>query len=142
MIANEMRAYCRKHLKKDYYLLKSVPGIAGLSAAYILAELGDVRRFSSFKKFAGFVGMLPGMYSSGDTEQTRGVTPRSNKVVRSLLVEASWIAIRKDPVMQNYYRQHAGRNSKAAIFKVARKLASRVFSVIKSETAYEFGLVK
>jgi len=52
MIANEMRAYCRKNLKKDYYLLKSVPGIAGLSAAYILAELGDVRRFSSFKKFA------------------------------------------------------------------------------------------
>lgn len=142
MISNEMRAYCRRNLKEDYYLLKSVPGIAGLSAAYILAELGDIRRFSSFKKFAGYVGMLPGMYSSGDSEHTRGVTPRSNKVVRSLLVEASWIAIRKDPVMQNYYRKHAGRNSKAAIFKVARKLSSRIFSVIKTETAYEFGLVK
>src|SRR4030095_5430996 len=41
-ISNELRAYCRKHHKKDYYLLKSVPGIGGITAAAILAaELRD-----------------------------------------------------------------------------------------------------
>lgn len=140
-ISNTIRKHCRVHLKQDYYLLKSVPGIAGLSAGYILAEIGDLRKFQSFKRFAGYVGLMPGLHSSGDTEITRGVTPRANRVVRSIFVEASWVAIRTDPVLQNYYRVHYQKNPKAAIFKVARKLASRVHSVIKTETPYEIGLV-
>lgn len=140
-VANQMRLHCRKYLKHDYYLLTSVPGIAGLTASYILAEVGDLRRFNSFKKFAGFVGLLPGIYSSGDNESVRGVTPRANYVIRSLIIEASWVSIRKDPVMQNYYRKHAGKNSKAAIFKVSRKLLSRVHAVIKTDTPYQLGLV-
>jgi transposase len=43
--SNELRFYCRSHHKKDYYLLKSIPGIGGILAAAILAELGDIRRF-------------------------------------------------------------------------------------------------
>ena len=35
--ANQMRAYCKKYLKHDYLLLRSVTGIAGLTASYILA---------------------------------------------------------------------------------------------------------
>lgn len=141
-VSTEMRAYCRKEYKTDYELLRSVPGIAGLTAAYIISEIGDIRRFTSFKKFAGFVGMMPSVYSSGDNESTRGVTPRANHVIRSLIVESSWVAIRKDPVIQEYYRKHLSKNSKAAIFKVARKLLSRVYAVIKSETNYQIGLVQ
>jgi len=48
--ANQMRAHCKKYLEHDYNLLRSVPGIAGLTASYILAEVGDLRRFRSFKK--------------------------------------------------------------------------------------------
>ncbi len=34
-ISNKLRAYCRKHYKKDYYLLRNVPGIGGsLPAEY------------------------------------------------------------------------------------------------------------
>jgi transposase len=42
---NQIRLYCKQNHKKDYTLLRSVPGIAGLTAGYILAELGDIRRF-------------------------------------------------------------------------------------------------
>lgn len=70
-----------------------------------------------------------------------GVTPRANRTIRSLIVEASWVAIRTDPVLQNYFRKHIGNNSKAAIFKVARKLLSRIHAVIKTETAYQIGLI-
>ncbi len=40
-VSNELRAYCRKHYKKDYYLLRSVPGIGGIVACGILSEIGD-----------------------------------------------------------------------------------------------------
>ena len=46
-IANQMRAYCRKENKKDYNLLRSIPGIGGYLSSVILAECGDLRRFNT-----------------------------------------------------------------------------------------------
>jgi hypothetical protein len=43
--------------------------------------------------------------------------------------------------MQEYYRTHAGKDSKAIIVKIARKLLSRTLAVIKTETPYEAGVV-
>jgi transposase len=39
--------------------------------------------------------------------------------LRSYLVEAAWIAIRKDTEMQNYYRKHQGKKRKECHYKVA-----------------------
>lgn len=140
-ISNELRSYCKKEHHLDYSLLRSVPGIAGLTASYILAELGDLRRFSSFKKFASYVGFVPGMHQSGDSTYTTGASPRANRHIRNMIIEASWIAIRIDPVLQNYYRSHAGKNSKAVIFKVGRKLLSKILAVIKTETPFSIGVI-
>ena len=140
-VSNTIRSYCKKHHKLDYELLRTIPGIAGLTAAYILAEIGNLRRFNSFKKFASYVGFVPGVQQSGDNLYNTGANPRANRHVRNMIVEAAWIAIRIDPVMQNYYRTHAGKNSKAVIFKVGRKLLSKVLAVIKSETPYCMGVI-
>lgn len=141
ILSTSMRAYCKKHYRKDYELLRSVPGIAGLTASYLLAELGDIRRFSSFKRLASYVGFVPSMQQSGDKSYAGGATPRANRHVRNMIIEAAWIAIRTDPVLQNYYRSHAGKNSKAVIFKVGRKLLSKVMGVIKSEIPYSIGVI-
>ena len=65
------------------------------------------------------------------------ITPRSRSQLRSYLVEAAWVAIRKDVEMQNYYRKHQGKNVKSVIIKVAHKMARRILSVIKTETPYQ-----
>jgi len=62
--------------------------------------------------------------------------------MRSYFVEASWQAIRTDPVMQAYYRKHVHRNSKSIIIKIARKLASRTLAVVKTGIPYEPGVVQ
>lgn len=135
--ANELRRYCRQHHNKDYYLLKSIPGIGGYLASALLAELGDMRRFENEKQFSSYIGMVPAMRNSGGTETTLGITPRSKGLIRSYLVEAAWVAIRRDPEMQAYYRKHFGKNIKNIIVKVAHKLVNRILSVIKNETPYQ-----
>ena len=85
--------------------------------------------------------MVPGIYQSGDKLKTFGMTPRSNRILRSYIIEAAWVACRKDPVMQEYYRKHGGKNSKAIIVKVGRKLLSRLLAVIKTETPYQIGVI-
>jgi transposase len=106
LVSNQLRAYCRKHYKRDYYLLRSIPGIGGIVACGILCELGDLRRFNSIKHLAGYVGLAPGVHQSGGNYKTLGITPRAHRLIRSYFVEASWQAIRTDPVMQAYYRKH------------------------------------
>ena len=97
-ISNELRAYCRKHYKKDYYLYKGIPGIGGITASGILSELGDIRRFSRLDELAAIVGLVPGIYQSGDNRINLGLTKRSNHQLRSLLV-----ALHRKPMLPVRY---------------------------------------
>ena len=141
-ISNELRAYCRKHYKKDYYLLKSVPGIGGITAAAILSELGDLRRFKRLDELAAITGLVPGIHQSSDSNRCLGLTRRSNRHLRSLLVEASWVAVRTDMALQAYYRKHSAKEPNKAIIKVAHKLLSRIRAVIISGVPYQRGVVQ
>jgi transposase len=141
-VSTQLRRYCKVHYKKDYLLLRSIPGIGGIVACGILCELGDLRRFSNIKHLAGYVGLAPSMYQSGNSQRTMGMTPRANRLLRSYFVEASWQAIRADPIMQAYYRKHQGKNVKSIIVKVARKLLSRTLAVIKTEVPYTIGVIE
>jgi len=141
-VSRQLRRYCKVNYKKDYLLLRSIPGIGGIVTCGILCELGDLRRFNNIKHLAGYVGLAPSMYQSGNSQRTMGMTPRANRLLRSYFVEASWQAIRADPVMQAYYRKHQGKNVKSIIVKVARKLLSRTLAVIKTEVPYTIGVIE
>lgn len=141
-VSTLLRRYTKIHFKKDYMLLRSIPGIGPIVASGILSELGDLRRFGNIKHLAGYVGPAPGIYQSGDTIRHTGVSMRAHRLIRSYFIEASWQAIRTDPVMQGYYRKHHGKNVKSVIVKVARKLLSRTLAVIKTETPYAIGVLE
>jgi transposase len=134
---NLLRAHCRQYHNKDYYLLTSIPGIGGFLAAAILSECGDLRRFDNEKHFSSFIGVVPGIFNSGGNENNLGVIPRANTILRPYIIESSWIAIRKDPEIQAYYKSHFGKNPKCIIVKVAHKMAKRILSIIKSGKPYQ-----
>jgi transposase len=141
-ISNELRAYCRKFYKKDYNLLRTIPGIGGITASGILAELGDIRRFNRLDELASIVGFIPGIHKSGETKTEPGLTKRSNRQLRTLLVEASWVAVRRDMALQAYYRKHAQKEANEAIIKVAHKLLNRIRTVVITGVPYQCGLIK
>ncbi len=141
-ISTSLRKYTKEYYKEDYMLLRSIPGIGGIVASGILSELGDLRRFNNIKHLAGYVGLAPGIYQSGDTIRHTGVSMRAHRLIRSYFIEASWQAIRTDPVMQGYYRKHHGKNVKSVIVKMARKLLSRTLAVVKSGIPYQIGVLE
>ncbi len=141
-VSTQLRRYCKTYHTKDYMLLRSIPGISGIVACGILCELGGLRRFNSVKHLAGYVVPAPGVHQSGSNYKTLGITLRAHCLIRSYFVEASWQAIRADPVMQAYYGKHQVRNVKSIIVKVARKLPSRTLAVIKTETPYVVGVLE
>lgn len=64
--------------------------------------------------------------------------------LRSDLVECAWAAKRTDPALALYYSEQIrkGKNGKAAIVKVARKLLSRIRYVWLSGEPYQTAVVK
>lgn len=141
-ISNQLRKYCRTHYKNEYNLLQTIPGVGPMTSICFIAEVGSVSRFKNFKQLTSLVGMMPTTYQSSDTHRTQGLTPRCLSILRSYLVEAAWQAVRIDPVMRDYYNKHRGKKPNDIIVKVARKLLSRIYGVLRTETAYEIGLVK
>lgn len=55
-------------------------------------EIGDVRRFESPRQLMGYVGLVPGERSTGETVRRGGVTKAGNGRVRHMLVESAWTA--------------------------------------------------
>jgi transposase len=129
--------------KTNYYLLRTIPGIGPLTAASLLVEIGDVKRFDTFYHLNSFIGLLPMEHSSGETENKGVLTVRKHRQLRSDLVESAWTAKRTDPAMSLYFQEQVKRkDSKIVIIKIARKLLNRIRYVLLKQTAYEYGIVK
>jgi transposase len=69
--------------------------------------------------------------SSRDVVKTDKLSRQGNTRLRHMLVKAGWKAVRKDPVMREYYTELSKRVGKRrAIVAVARKLAGRIRAVL------------
>jgi len=122
--------------------LCSVPGVAFINAMTLFTEIIDIKRFSNFDHLASFVGLVPSIYSSAETEYSKGISFRHNKFLRPLIIEAAWTAVRKDPAMTKKYSQLYRKMSKQrAIIRIAKKLLSRIKHVWEKQEEYKFSLV-
>jgi len=70
--------------------LQTLRGIAESIAVSIVAEVGDLQRFSNPRQLMAYLGLVPGEHSSGSNVRARGITKTGNTIVRSLLIEAAW----------------------------------------------------
>ncbi len=90
-----------------------------------------------------YVGLIPEIQGSGEKEYVGGMTQRGHSYLRWLLVEASWVAVRKDPAMMEAFNEYCKRMKKSkAIIRIARKLLNRVRYVLKNQAEYVQGVIE
>lgn len=122
--------------------LCSVPGISFITAITLFTELMEVNRFNRLDNLCSYVGLVPSVMASGQKERTLGISKRYSKYLRNMLIESSWVAIRKDPALTMSYGELIKRmNKQKAIIKIARKLLNRVRYVWKNNCSYETAVV-
>jgi len=138
-ITKKLRAHCREgEPGRITCLLQTIPGIGSKTAFSLYTELQDIGRFPNLDKLNSFLGLIPSTESSGESEKATGITPRANRALRPLLIEASWVAIRHDPELLRAFSKLASRMKKqAAIVRIARKLAARMAYVWREGTPYK-----
>ena len=88
--------------------LQALRGVSFITAVGLVAELGDLRRFSHPRELMAYLGLVPSEHSSGPTVRRGAITKAGNPHVRRLLAEAAW-AYQGIPRIgrQHAYRQEA-----------------------------------
>ena len=115
-------------------LLTTVPGIGSVLAYTIAAEIGDIRRFPSPRKLAGYSGLCPRVYQSGASDRRGRLSKQGPKYLRWALIEATMHA-RKHPAYRDRYqrtKQRLGRQRGAKVAQVdlARRLSEAIWHML------------
>lgn len=118
--------------------LVTIPGISTLSAMILLTELVEMQRFHSLDALKSYCGLIPGEHSSGEREIVTGLSHRRNPYLRTLLIECSWVAVRKDPALLQTFATLSRRMHKnQAIVRIASKLVARIRFVLLHQQPYQ-----
>jgi transposase len=70
--------------------LQALRGIGLIGAVTIMAEIGDLRRFENPRQLMGYLGLVPGERSTGESVRRLGITRAGNSRVRRALIEGAW----------------------------------------------------
>ena len=69
--------------------LETIPGLGLLTATALVASVGEPSRFSSGRRLASFIGLVPREHSSGETRRLGSITKRGDRYLRTLLIQGA-----------------------------------------------------
>jgi transposase len=118
--------------------LRTIPGVSDKTIFALMSECGDLSRFSSQRKFIGYLGLYPTLEQSGNTTSYGHLAKRGAKLAKKALYQAAIAAIRHNDELNKLYRDKVsqGRAKKEAVIIVARKLAGIILAIYKNNVAY------
>jgi transposase len=123
--------------RDDAVRLMTHPGIGPVTSLAFVLAIGPITRFRRSKKIASYLGLNPSEESSGGRRRLGAISKQGNTMVRWLLIEAVYPAVRMDPALrQDYQRLKFRRGHAVAKVAIARKLAVRMYWMLRSGADY------
>ncbi|MGA8073698.1 MAG: IS110 family transposase [Candidatus Acidiferrales bacterium] len=117
--------------------LMTHPGVGPLTSLAFVLTMGPASRFARGKQVASYLGLNPREDSSGGHRRTGAISKQGSSLLRWLLVEAGQTAARRDLELHRFYqRVKYRRGSQIAKVAVARKLAVRLYWMLRNQSEY------
>jgi len=117
--------------------LMTHPGVGPVTALAMVLTLGPAERFESAKQVGSYFGLIPSEASSGGKQRLGKISKQGSSFLRFLLVEAGQTAARYDPQLKRFYKRLAMRKNRGvAKVAVARKLATRLYLMLREDWTY------
>jgi transposase len=127
----------RDLFREMYEILVSFPGVALVTAATVVAEVGDFRRFRDAKAIGRYAGLNPRVFASGGKQRIGHIAKTGSPDLRWILQQAAWTAIRTDDGVRRIFLRIAKRSGrKAAAVAVARKMLTWMWSAVTKGEPY------
>jgi len=125
--------------RAEYNLLRQIPGVDGVIAAVILAELGtDMTVFRGPAAAAAWSGVCPGNNQSGRRRRAQRVR-RGNIHIQTALFEAAMAASRTKGsyLKDKYHRLRSRRGAKRAGMAIAHKILIAAYHMLLERCAFK-----
>ncbi|MCR3761939.1 IS110 family transposase [Clostridium felsineum] len=119
--------------------IMSITGISYTLASIILAEIGDIKRFTTPAKLLAFAGLDPSTYQSGKFSASHTpMVKRGSTYLRFAILTASRTVSMRDYTFATYLnkKQSEGKHYYVAMSHVAKKLVRVIFHLLKSNTTF------
>ncbi len=137
-IERELRALGAEH--RYVSLLQTVPGIAWVLGYTIAAEIGDIERFPTPTKLAGYTGLCPKVRQSGGMDRRGPLAKNGPKYLRWALLEAATSACRhpvyKERDQRTKTRLGRQRGAKVAQIDIARRLTEAIWHMLTRNQSF------
>ena len=118
----------------------TVPGIGWILAFTIASEIGEIERFPSPRKLAGYTGLCPRVEQSGKRDRRGPLRKNGPNYLRWALVEAAQTAARDprySPICERIQERHGRkRGSKIAAIEIARRLSEAIWHMLTSNQPF------
>jgi len=130
----------------EFDVLTSFPGIGDQTAAELIGELGDIRRFTNNRKLNAYIGIDLNRYQSGTYTRPDHINKRGNAYARSILFFAVRNMIRQQAAAPNhivdyYYRLKKGphpKRDKVAVVACMNKTIKCLLVMVKANQRYDY----
>lgn len=119
--------------------LTSIPGVGTATAASILSEIGDSKRFKTSAQLVAFAGINPTVRQSGNFMGNKNrMSKKGSPYLRLALWQAAVVASRRNPILKTFYEQKLkeGKHKMTAIGAVSRKLTGIIFAILRDNKPF------
>jgi transposase len=117
--------------------LRSIPGVGIRTAEAMAAFIDDPQRFGDAKAVGCYFGLVPCQDQSGDKNRLGHITREGAPVVRQLVAEAAWQALRRSPTVRAYFervQRDDPQRKKVALVATAHYLVRVMWAMLKRGT--------
>lgn len=117
----------------------SIKGIKEVTAAGLIGEVGDFRKFRTLSEILKLAGLDLYEISSGRHKGKRRISKRGRRLLRKLLYFAALNTVRKGGIMHHRYQEYLDRGmpKTKALIAIARKLLGIIFAVVRDQSIYK-----
>jgi transposase len=120
-------------------LLQTAGGVGPRLAETIVATIDDPHRFKTGKQIGCYAGLTPRQFQSGQMDRQGRISKQGSRLLRTLLIEVSWAALRWNAwakaTFQRISRDNPKNRSKA-IVALARRILVRCWAMLRDETVW------
>ena len=123
-------------------LLQTIPGVGRRLAETLVAVIDEPRRFRNRRQVGCYAGLTPRKIQSGGMDRQGRISGRGHELLRSLLVEVSWLGRRHNPWMHAVYeraRKGSVARKKVAVVALARRLLVVCWAMMRDGTPWRDG---
>jgi transposase len=112
--------------------LQPIPGVGIITAAIVVAEVGDIDRFPTARQFSSWCGLTPTEHSSADNVRRGHISKQGSRWLRWVLVEAACHAYRNRELNNFQAGIAKRRGDKIARVALARRIAILSYHALRN----------